>query len=252
MFTQKNTTFVAHRGLQPENTLFAFENAYRSGFLVAECDVHASKDGQIIVCHDETLKRTARSGDATILSKPISECLYSEMQSVTVGDAQHAEPLPLLASILKCIPHGKTLLVEVKHGMLGFSGVLLTLLQPYLEKIIVISFDYEALCQIKKLQPKCRAIFLTVSKDWGRQYTVVNDMASANVATDMIKTARLDGIGLEPSSFITANTIKNHFANLITQVWYVEQDAKKVTAIIQQAVDAEVDFVNVDGLGVLS
>lgn len=50
----------AHRGGSkrwPENTLFAFENAYQLGFRWIETDVHLTKDGRIVVHHDETLER---------------------------------------------------------------------------------------------------------------------------------------------------------------------------------------------------
>ena len=51
---------VAHRGIHrvhPENSCAAFDEAIAAGFWV-ECDVHASRDGEPIVIHDETLERT--------------------------------------------------------------------------------------------------------------------------------------------------------------------------------------------------
>lgn len=54
----------AHRGttlLAPENTNAAFELALRYECDVLETDVRMSKDGQIIVTHDETLERTTNA-----------------------------------------------------------------------------------------------------------------------------------------------------------------------------------------------
>lgn len=51
---------VAHRGDSahfPENTLPAFESAYRMAVDVIETDVHLSKDGVLVVWHDPTLDR---------------------------------------------------------------------------------------------------------------------------------------------------------------------------------------------------
>ena len=51
----------AHRGASayaPENTLPAFELAARQGADGIELDVHLSKDGELVVIHDETLDRT--------------------------------------------------------------------------------------------------------------------------------------------------------------------------------------------------
>jgi glycerophosphoryl diester phosphodiesterase len=56
-------TIVAHRGIHhthPENSVAALELAIREGFWV-ECDVHASRDGEAIVIHDETLDRTTEA-----------------------------------------------------------------------------------------------------------------------------------------------------------------------------------------------
>ena len=52
---------VAHRGgaaLAPENTLSAFENAWKIGVDMVECDVHLSKDGELVVMHDPDVSRT--------------------------------------------------------------------------------------------------------------------------------------------------------------------------------------------------
>ena len=53
--------YVAHRGLFdnvtiPENSIAAFENASKNGFGI-EMDVQASKDGVLMVFHDDSLKR---------------------------------------------------------------------------------------------------------------------------------------------------------------------------------------------------
>lgn len=63
-------TIVAHRGLHdnkilPENSLGAFENAIKHGYGI-EFDVWRTNDGQLIVHHDPSLKRTAlREGKIT-------------------------------------------------------------------------------------------------------------------------------------------------------------------------------------------
>jgi glycerophosphoryl diester phosphodiesterase len=52
---------IAHRGgagLRPENTMAAFENAVRLGADAVECDVHLSKDDEVVVIHDDTVDRT--------------------------------------------------------------------------------------------------------------------------------------------------------------------------------------------------
>jgi glycerophosphoryl diester phosphodiesterase len=50
----------AHRGgghEMAENTTGAFKNAIAKGLNFMECDVHLSKDGEVVVAHDARLKR---------------------------------------------------------------------------------------------------------------------------------------------------------------------------------------------------
>jgi glycerophosphoryl diester phosphodiesterase len=54
-------TAIAHRGgggLRPENTLTAFDHAVSLGVDALECDVHLSRDGEVVIIHDPTLDRT--------------------------------------------------------------------------------------------------------------------------------------------------------------------------------------------------
>src|SRR5947208_3194593 len=54
-------TVVAHRGASayaPENTLASIDKAARLGFQWVENDVQRTKDGELVVIHDDSLKRT--------------------------------------------------------------------------------------------------------------------------------------------------------------------------------------------------
>jgi len=58
---------IAHRGgarLRPENTMTAFEHAVALGVDAVECDVHLSKDGEVVVIHDGTVDRTTDASGA--------------------------------------------------------------------------------------------------------------------------------------------------------------------------------------------
>ena len=59
---QGDLQIFAHRGSKsnrPENTLAAFEEAVRVGADGIELDVHLTRDGEIIVIHDESIDRTS-------------------------------------------------------------------------------------------------------------------------------------------------------------------------------------------------
>jgi glycerophosphoryl diester phosphodiesterase len=75
-FFSPNPVILAHRGDSaeyPENTLPAFESAQRIGVDVIETDVHLSRDGEVIIWHDETLGRTT---DGT---GPVERYTYAQL-----------------------------------------------------------------------------------------------------------------------------------------------------------------------------
>ena len=69
----------AHQGgawSWPSSTLFAMRNAVAAGAQAIELDVHATKDGRLVVCHDETVDRTTDGTGA------IAELTFAEVKSL--------------------------------------------------------------------------------------------------------------------------------------------------------------------------
>lgn len=105
----------AHRGgagLWPENTVFAFRNAQRLGCHVMELDVHLTRDGELVVCHDPTVDRTTNGLGA------IREMTFRDLSAL---DAAHHHQLgetgvyplrdkglriPSLLHVIKALPDG--------------------------------------------------------------------------------------------------------------------------------------------------
>ena len=92
---------IVHRGAPRdtegplvENTVAAFERAYSRGFRYFETDVHATRDGILVACHDQTLRRVAAD------RARIAALDWSEVSRVPVG----GRPLPLLAELLDAFP----------------------------------------------------------------------------------------------------------------------------------------------------
>lgn len=72
----------AHRGgaaLRPENTLAAFEHGLALGADGVELDVHLSRDGEVVVHHDDTLERTTNG------SGRVSERTAAELKHLDAG-----------------------------------------------------------------------------------------------------------------------------------------------------------------------
>ncbi|MGC0143146.1 glycerophosphodiester phosphodiesterase [Pseudactinotalea sp. Z1732] len=92
---------IAHRGnssVAPENTLAAFEAAWRAGADMVELDIHLSSDGQAVVIHNDTLDET------TDTTGPVSVRTADELGRIDAGSwfspAFAGQRLPLLADVL--------------------------------------------------------------------------------------------------------------------------------------------------------
>src|SRR5690625_1327104 len=82
MFEKKRPLVMAHRGgaaLAPENTLTAFHNAVELGVDMIELDIHATKDGHLVVIHDDTMDRTTNGSDR------VNDLTLAEIQTYDAG-----------------------------------------------------------------------------------------------------------------------------------------------------------------------
>ncbi|MCY1045349.1 glycerophosphodiester phosphodiesterase [Corallococcus sp. bb12-1] len=133
----KPTLHIAHRGgalVAPENTLEAFRLAveqHRTDML--ELDVHLTRDGEVIVAHDDTLER------CTDAEGPLAARTLEELRRLDAGfrfspDNGHTFPfrgrgvrLPTLREVLRAFP-ALRLNVELKPDVAGAEDVLARLL----------------------------------------------------------------------------------------------------------------------------
>lgn len=82
------TAIVGHRGamgLAPENTLESFELAFDLGAHMVELDVQLTRDGQVVVFHDDTLDRTT---DAAAQGRPglrVGDVTLAELRELDAG-----------------------------------------------------------------------------------------------------------------------------------------------------------------------
>ena len=107
----------AHRGAShdaPENTLEAFELALRQGAERLELDVHASRDGEVVVFHDPDLDRTTDGAG------PVRNATLAELRRLDAGArrpdwAGRGTRVPTLNELLERVP-GVPLNIEVKQS----------------------------------------------------------------------------------------------------------------------------------------
>ena len=80
--TEREFLCIAHRGASsyaPENTFAAFDKALELGVNHVELDVHFSRDGHIVVIHDDTVDRTTDG------SGPVADMTLAELRGLDAG-----------------------------------------------------------------------------------------------------------------------------------------------------------------------
>ncbi len=147
----------AHRGLWqgqengpqsvPENSMAAFRAAVERGFGI-ETDVQLSRDGHLILFHDDTLQRMC--GDP----RAVCDVPYAEMRAMHLMGTK--ETLPDPAMLLKLTDGRVPLLLEIKTGrrIPELCEKLCALLDTYRGFYMIESFDPRALWWFRRHRPK--------------------------------------------------------------------------------------------------
>ncbi|MDD7588268.1 glycerophosphodiester phosphodiesterase [Bullifex porci] len=150
---------IAHRGfsgIYPENTMLAFKKAIEIGADGIELDVHLSKDGQVMIIHDEALKRT------TGLDGVISDYTRAELEKISAGKTKNDEfgftPIPSLEEYLAFMAEHKDKFtnIELKTAPVYYPEIeekTLELVRKFdLEKnIIYSSFNWLSIERMQRL-----------------------------------------------------------------------------------------------------
>ena len=137
-FSPPKPRLSAHRGasgILPENTLPAFRAGLSAGATHLEMDVHATRDGHVVVIHDPLLDRT------TDASGPVCELRLRELERVDAGygfvDAEGRRPyaklgirVPTLEQVLTAFS-GVPLNIEVKQAAPSIEDETISLLRRH-------------------------------------------------------------------------------------------------------------------------
>lgn len=157
---------IAHRGLAkraPESTLAAFIAAGAAGAHAVELDVHMSRDGALIVMHDEAVDRTS-DGSGQILDLSSSEIRRLDAGS-WFGEAFVGERVPLLEEVLALEVKP---IIELKHGSERYPGIeqeLVTLLRSMGRDrdAVLISGNVIPLATVARIAPELPRLLFSTS-----------------------------------------------------------------------------------------
>jgi glycerophosphoryl diester phosphodiesterase len=150
-----------HRGaseIAPENTLAAILKCVEFGADFSELDVQETKDGEVVLLHDDDLKRT------TTDSGFIWDKNWADLQKVDAGSWKspeyQSEPIPLLETVIDSVRGKLKLNIELKinghQEKLEERVVKIIEKNDFIKDCIITSFHREAIEKVKNLNPKIK------------------------------------------------------------------------------------------------
>jgi glycerophosphoryl diester phosphodiesterase len=244
---ERRVIAYAHQGGAwegPSSTLHAIAGALEAGATAIELDVHASADGQLVVCHDATVDRTTNG------TGPIAELTYDELRALDnaywwapgadVSPGLEPQRYPFrgrapedrrfgiarLEEVLEEFP-GVVLNLDIKQTaptVAPYEGALATLLRRYgrVDDIIVASFLDQATDAFSALAPE-----IPTSAGTGAVANFFQSVRAGEEPATMRHVAlqvpaTYSGITLVDEAFVEAA----HRMGLAVHVWTIEEEAE--------------------------
>ncbi len=233
----ENIMVIAHRGANrcaPQNTLPAFKKAIEMGADGFETDVHLSKDGIPVICHNDTVDETS-TGSGEIKNLTLDELKKFDFGSY-FDESFKDTPLPTVEELLPLCKGLKILNLELKGGNdterreLLVTKTLELVKKFNLEDILVIScFDPETLRSARKLAPDCKTGYLFSEKS----------LNEYNVSDPIELVKEIGCVAVHPHvPCVTEDFVKRAKENnLKINVWTVDEK-EDILNLVQNGVDS--------------
>jgi glycerophosphoryl diester phosphodiesterase len=157
-YLRKNEfALIAHRGGPlghpdsplPENTLFTFERALKlNSRFIFELDVHESRDGEIVVIHDDSVDRTT-GGTGKIKGLPSKEIVKLDAGRGTI---HQNTKIPLLKEVFSAFPQAR---VSIDLKTPGYERKVIQLIEicGAEDRVVLASENASSLRFVRRLAP---------------------------------------------------------------------------------------------------
>lgn len=158
----------AHRGASgnyPENTMLAFQKALEAGCEGIEFDVQLTRDGELVIIHDETVDRTS-NGTGWVRDMTYEELCQLDFSYKWSGQLPF-QKIPTLREYFELVKDLDIVSnIELKTGVYEYPGIeaaVYALIKEYgLEKkVVVSSFNHLSVLRMKALDPAIECGFLS-------------------------------------------------------------------------------------------
>ena len=232
-------------GLWPGSTMVFLRGVEELGVDVLELDVHMSKDGHIVVMHDDTVDRTTNG------SGKINEITLKEIKSLEVGgdwspDGGKTFPyrgaglrVPTLAEVFYLFPD-KPMNIEIKQAEPSMAQPLCDMIRNFgmSEMVLVPSFSDKAM---EEFRTACPEVATAASSGEARLFVILNFALLTNLLTPQYEAFQVpqesSGIPIVIPHFVN----RAHSRNLQVHVWTVNNPGE-----MQRLIDMGVEGIMTD------
>jgi glycerophosphoryl diester phosphodiesterase len=221
---------IAHRGASayaPENTVAAFDLALHLGCRHLELDVDLSRDGHIVVMHDDTVDRTT-NGTGPVGSHTLAE-LRALDAGAWFGPQFTGERIPTFAEVLARYRGRVHLHTELKGRAARLASGTADLVRQYgmVAHVTVTPFHYQRLVETRAYAPELPTGWLVHE---------VSDMTITQA-----QALGLTQICPEADRVTPALVRRLHAQGFVVRAWGVDDEA-----LMRQVVDAGADGMTVN------
>jgi len=221
--TPQQVPVIAHRGESfdaPENTLASFGLAWDRNDDTVETDIHLTSDGQLIISHDPDTKRIA--GQPLVIKDTPLATLKKLDAGGWKGSKWAGEKYPTLDEVLKQMPPGKRIFVEIKIGPEAVEPLAKSIEAVHrpAQDIVIISFNIDSV-RAAKARFKDHQVYYLVSQKQDKQTQAWTPTTEEMIAK--AKEAGADGLDINAKPCVNADVVKQaHAAGLKLLVWTID------------------------------
>jgi glycerophosphoryl diester phosphodiesterase len=234
---------IAHQGgdgLWPGDTLFAYQNAVKLGVDVLEMDIHITKDGVLVLMHDEAVDRTT-NGIGEIESMTLAELKqldagydWSPDEGKTFPFRGKGVTVTALEELFQTFPD-KHMTIEIKKSNASMIKPFCDLIRQYnmQDKILVASFYDD---KIKEFRTECPEVATSSAKTETTIFVLLSKAFLTGFYSPKFLSLQVPeesgGITVMTKSFVNAS----HARGLAVEVWTIN-DTDTMQKLINWGVD---------------
>jgi glycerophosphoryl diester phosphodiesterase len=234
---------IAHQGgdgLSPGDTMFAFQNAADLGADVLEMDAHISKDGVLVLMHDETVDRTT-DGTGEIESMTLDELKkldagydWSDDDGTTFPFRGQGVAVPTLEEVFTAFPDMR-MTIEIKKTNVSIAKPFCELIREYnmQDKVLIASFHDHRLAEFRET---CPEVATSSAKNETTAFVLLTKPFFGSFYSPKFFSLQVpeesSGITVMTPAFVKAA----HERNLAVEPWTIN-DAETMKKLIEWGVD---------------